>query len=63
MANYIHQLQEQVIETNERIVGLLDRIKDFEAHLQTSKFAGPGNDYIQTADVNRWLRYIESGGH
>lgn len=61
--NYIKQLELQVIETNERIVGLLDRITEFQAHLQSSKFAGPGNDYIQTADVNRWLRYIESGSN
>lgn len=58
--NYIKQLECQVIETNERITGLLDRITEFQAHLDLSKFDHP-NNYISTDDVRRWLRYIESG--
>lgn len=35
-----------------------DGIRDFEIHLCLPKFQGQGNDYINTADVFRWLQAI-----
>jgi hypothetical protein len=63
--NHIHKLQTENAGANQRIVGLIERIHEFRAHLQTSKFRpqsdGTRGDWIGTADVNRWLRYIENG--
>lgn len=63
--NYIKQLECQVIETNERVIGMLERINEFQQHLASPKFTtledGERKDWISTADVLRWLRYIDSG--
>jgi hypothetical protein len=63
--NHILKLQADNVGANHRIVGLIERIHEFRAHLQTSKFGpqsdGTRGDWVSTADVNRWLRYIENG--
>ena len=63
--NYIKDLECQVIETNDRIIGMLDRINEFQQHLSSPKFVtieeGERKDWISVADVLRWMRYIESG--
>jgi len=63
--NHIHKLMADSGSANLRIIGLIERIHEFRAHLQTSKFGpqsdGTRGDWISTADVNRWLRYIENG--
>ena len=63
--NHILKLQSENAGANQRIIGLIERIYEFRAHLQGSKFGpqadGARGDWICTADVNRWLRYIETG--
>ena len=65
--NHIHKLQADNVGANRRIVGLIERIHEFRAHLQSSKFApqsdGARGDWISIADVARWLRYIEDGAN
>jgi len=62
--NHIHKLQAENAGANHRIIGLIERIHEFRAHIQSSKFGpqadGTRGDWISTADVNRWLRYIEN---
>jgi hypothetical protein len=40
-----------------------DRIQELRVHLQSSKFGpqadGSRGDWMSTADIQRWLRYIE----
>ena len=55
--NYIKQLEQERSELQERVISMLDKITEFEVHMQTSKFYHP-DDYIQTSDVYRWLSYI-----
>jgi len=61
--NHIHKLQNQVVGANYRIVGLLERIHELRAHLQSSKFGpqadGQRGDWMSVADIQNWLRYIE----
>jgi hypothetical protein len=63
--NHILKLQADNVGANHRIIGLIERIHEFRAHIQSSKFGpqsdGTRGDWISTADVNRWLRYIENG--
>ena len=63
--NHIHKLQADNVGANHRIIGLIERIHEFRAHIQSSKFGpqsdGTRGDWISTADVQRWLRYIENG--
>ena len=63
--NHILKLQADNVGANHRIIGLIERIHEFRAHIQSNKFApqadGTRGDWISTADVNRWLRYIENG--
>ena len=59
--NYIKQLQLDVIERDKVLVERLERTQEFRMHLSSAKFANPGNDWISTADVNRWLSYIQDG--
>jgi len=65
IVNHILKLQAESAGANQRIIGLIERIHEFRAHIQSSKFApqadGTRGDWISTADVNRWLRYIENG--
>lgn len=65
--NYINQLQREVADLNEQIKSRDERIAEFRDHLASSKFApvqqdGSRGDWISTADVQRWLRYIEGIG-
>jgi hypothetical protein len=62
--NYIKQLEADVAELNNVVFTRADRIQEFRAHLQQSKFApvqsdGSRGDWIAVADVNRWLQYID----
>jgi hypothetical protein len=58
--NYIKQLQSEIADNADRA----DRAQEFRAYLQTSKFGpqadGSRGDWIATADVLRWLQYIET---
>ena len=62
--NYIKQLEAERAELQDTLIGRAERIQEFRAHLQTSKFApvqsdGSRGDWISIADVRRWLEYIE----
>lgn len=58
--NYIKQLQSEIADNANRA----DRAQEFRAYLQSSKFGpqsdGSRGDWIATADVLRWLQYIET---
>ena len=65
--NYIKQLEIAKVELNDAIFTRAERIQEFRAHLQTAKYApvqsdGSRGDWIATADVFRWLQYIEDTG-
>lgn len=65
--NYIKQLEVAKVELNDAILTRAERIQEFRTHLQSSKFAsvqsdGSRGDWIATADVFRWLQYIEDTG-
>ena len=65
--NHIHKLQNEVRDLNDQVLRKNERIAEFRLHLQTSKFAavqsdGERGDWIGTADVKRWLLYIEDLG-
>ena len=61
--NYIHQLQNTVVEVNDTLLKRSDRIQEFREHLASAKFGpqldGSRGDLIAVADVQRWLWYIE----
>ena len=61
--NYITKLQQDRGEATERVLAMKDRIQELRAHLQSSKFQpqadGSRGDWMSTADIQRWLRYIE----
>jgi hypothetical protein len=62
--NHIHRLQNDVIDLNDQILRRAERIQEFREHLASPKFAaeqadGSRGDWIATADVRRWLQYIE----
>jgi hypothetical protein len=62
--NYIKTLQQIGDERGERLCQIHERIESMRAHLLSPKFAavqsdGSRGDWIATADVNRWLQYIE----
>ena len=62
--NYIKTM-EQIIETRQsESIQRETRLIEFRAHLASSKFHtqsdGSRGDWISTADVNRWLDYINS---
>ena len=62
--NYIHKLQQDRGEATERVLAMMDRIQELRVHLSGPKFGpqadGSRGDWISTADVQRWLRYIET---
>lgn len=63
--NYIKQLQTAKAELQDSIATRAERIREFREYLQSSKFApvqsdGSRGDWIATAEVNRWLQYIDS---
>lgn len=61
--NYITKLQQERGEAVERVLSMRDRIAELRVHLQSSKFQpqadGTRGDWISTADVQRWLDYIQ----
>jgi hypothetical protein len=61
--NYIHQLQNTVVEINDTLLKRSDRIQEMREHLASAKFGpqadGSRGDLIAVADVQRWLWYIE----
>jgi hypothetical protein len=61
--NYITKLQQDRGEVTERLLAMKDRIQELRVHLQSSKFQpqadGSRGDWMSTADIQRWLRYIE----
>jgi hypothetical protein len=61
--NNIRKLKLDIVESNYRIVGLLERIHELRSHLQSSKFGpqadGSRGDWMSVADIQNWLRYIE----
>lgn len=60
--NYIKQLQCDVIERDRVILERMERMQEFRKHIMSDKFRNTDterNDWISTADVQRWLTYIE----
>jgi len=61
--NYITKLQQDCGEVTERLLSMKDRIQELRVHLQSSKFGpqadGTRGDWMSTADIQNWLRYIE----
>jgi hypothetical protein len=63
--NYIHQLQTDIETLSADSAAKSERIAEFRAYLSLPKFTEPGtdgtrSDWISTADVMRWLQYIEN---
>lgn len=62
--NHIHKLQNEVRDLNDQILRRAERIQEFREYLSLPKFSavqsdGERGDWISTADVQTWLRYIE----
>jgi len=61
--NYIQKLQQDRGEVTERLLAMQDRIQELRVHLSGPKFGpqadGSRGDWMSTADIQRWLRYIE----
>jgi hypothetical protein len=61
--NHIHRLQQERAEYAERLLAMKDRIQEMRVHLQSPKYGeqedGSRGDWMSTADIQRWLRYIE----
>jgi hypothetical protein len=61
--NYIHQLQNHIVEINDTLLKRSDRIQEMREHLASAKFGpqadGSRGDWISVADAQRWLWYIE----
>lgn len=62
--NYIHQMKADIDRLKAEDNARANRIAEFRAHLRLPKFTEPGidgtrSDWISTADVMRWLEYIE----
>lgn len=68
MANYINRLEADVRRLEAAQAALADRFQQLREHLALPKYAavqpdGSRGDWIATADVSRWLRYLEHGDH
>jgi hypothetical protein len=66
--NYIHQLEAECRQRQLAAQALSERIHQLRQHLALPKFNpvqadGSRGDWISTADVQRWLRFIEEGAH
>lgn len=61
--NYIHRLQRENRELEARLAAVERRHAEMLRHLQLPKFTaeGPLQNYINTSDVQRWLRYVVHG--
>jgi len=63
--NYIKQLETAKAELQDAVITRAEKVQEFREYLQSSKFApvqsdGSRGDWIATAEVDRWLRYIDS---
>jgi hypothetical protein len=63
VANYIIALRDDLAEERARIARMEERAQEFREHLALPKYCEPATDggrvdWIATADVARWLRYI-----
>jgi len=65
--NWIREVQAEVVQARKEKEALRERIAELRFHLSLPKFQsqsdGSRGDWISTADVQRWLRYIEEGDH
>jgi hypothetical protein len=64
--NFIHRLQNELIESNRVLTERLERTQEFHTHLLSSKFHNRDDerqDWIAVADVRRWLNYIQDGNN
>jgi hypothetical protein len=63
--NHIKRLQTDKSELLDAIITRDEKVQEFREYLQSSKFApvqsdGSRGDWIAVADVERWLRYIDT---
>jgi cell division septum initiation protein DivIVA len=63
--NYIHRLQDENTEKQERIEDIERQLREFQIHISSSKFTGTDpdggrRDWIATGDVNTRLMEILS---
>jgi hypothetical protein len=63
MSNYIARLRERIESLEADAEELRDCAQEFREHLAGPKFSGTEHngchkDWISTADVERWLRYV-----
>ena len=66
--NYIHALEAEVRTLKLQAQARECRFLQMREHLASAKFTAPATDgsrtdWISTADVLRWLRYLEHGDH
>jgi hypothetical protein len=66
--NYIHRLEAECRQHEAAAQALAARFHELRQHLALPKFSavqadGSRGDWISTADVHRWLRYLEEGAH
>jgi hypothetical protein len=64
--NYINRLEAECRQRQLAAQAVSERIHQLRQHLALPKFNpvqadGSRGDWISTADVQRWLRYIEDG--
>lgn len=62
--HYVNQMKETIDRLNAEDSARADRVQEFRAHLLSPKFHpiqqdGSRGDWISTAEVMNWLRYIE----
>lgn len=62
MANYINRLENDLKSAQDKLAAMQEEIQSFRKHLLSSKFQNvegqERNDWIGTADVQRWLDNI-----
>lgn len=63
--NYIQRLQQENAQLQARLAGIEQRHIEMLQHLRLPKFTaeGPLQNYINTSDVERWLRFVVNGSH
>lgn len=57
--NYIKKLEQERLELLGRLREAEGRLDELKEHLALPKFKGDGNDYIQLADLWRWIGYLQ----
>lgn len=62
--NHIKRLETDKSELLDAIITRDEKVQEFREYLQSSKFGpqadGSRGDWIAVADVERWLRYIDT---